>query len=202
MILKLTALLHDIAKPATKTLDHTGRARFLGHTNLGASMCEDILKRLRLSGKGIYMVTTMVEQHLRPGQLAQRGQRPTSKAIYRYFRDLGDVAVDTLYLNLADYLAAKGPNLNLKDWYAYCGLISFTLDARYNYSQVKESPKFVNGHDLITLFKQEPGPQFGTILEKIQEAQSTGKINSREEALNYLEKTLSEDRMGVANTYV
>ena len=34
-LLKLAALLHDIAKPATKTIDETGRARFLGHPQDG-----------------------------------------------------------------------------------------------------------------------------------------------------------------------
>ncbi|MQF82900.1 CCA tRNA nucleotidyltransferase [SAR202 cluster bacterium AD-802-E10_MRT_200m] len=201
VVLKLTALLHDIAKPATKTLDHTGRARFIGHTNLGASMCSDILKQLRLSGKGINMVTTMVEQHLRPGQLSQRGQQPTLKAIYRYFRDLDDVAIDTLFLNLADYLAARGPKLDLDDWEVYCGLIAFTFNTRNDYSQEKQCPRFVDGHDLITIFKMNPGPRFRPLLEMIQEAQSTGLVNSREEALSLIETTLTEEHMGVTRIY-
>ena len=51
-LLKLAGLLHDIAKPATKTVEDTGRIRFLGHHAEGAVMSARILSRLRLSGRG------------------------------------------------------------------------------------------------------------------------------------------------------
>ena len=56
-ILKLTALLHDIAKPQTKGIDETGRTRFLGHSELGAEMVAIRLTELRLSARGIAMVS-------------------------------------------------------------------------------------------------------------------------------------------------
>ena len=108
-MLKLAALLHDVAKPATRSVEPSGRIRFLGHHKVGARVTEEILGRLRLGGRGIELVATMIEHHLRPSQMAQRGEMPTARAVYRYFRDLGDAAIDTLYLNLADYLAARGP---------------------------------------------------------------------------------------------
>ena len=192
-ILKLTALLHDVAKPETKTVDPSGRARFLGHTTLGAEMAEAILKRLRLSRRGIGMVRMMVEEHLRPGQLAQRGQHPTLKAIYRYFRDLEDVAVDTLYLSLADYLAARGPTLDLEDWHSHCDRIAFTLQEGTHQAEPRRIPKLVDGHDLTTLFKLQPGPRFRPLLEIVREAQATGVITSREEALALVKRTLKKE---------
>ena len=110
-LLKLAALFHDIAKPQTKSQDETGRTRFFGHSEQGAEIAIQRLTHLRISSKGIEMVAKMVEQHLRPTGMRDGDDWPTNRAIHRYFRDVGDVAIDTLYLSLADYLGAKGPDV-------------------------------------------------------------------------------------------
>ena len=68
-LLKLAGLLHDIAKPATRTVDTEGRIRFLGHHGQGAIMAGTILQRLRFSGRSTRMIETEIEHHLRPGQM-------------------------------------------------------------------------------------------------------------------------------------
>jgi poly(A) polymerase len=125
--LKLAALLHDVAKPETKAVQPDGRVRFLGHPVKGAVTSKKILKRMRASSKATEAIRVMVDQHLRPSQLAQKGEMPTSRAVYRYYRDVGDVAVDTLYLCMADYLAARGPDIDLEDWARHCERMQFTL---------------------------------------------------------------------------
>ena len=144
-ILKLAALLHDIAKPQTKGIDETGRTRFLGHSELGAAMATSRLTELRFSARGIAMVSKMVEQHLRPGNMRQGVDWPTSRAIYRYFRDLGDVAVDTLYLALADYLAAKGPELMPDQWGEHARIIAHILEYRDPSDGLRKDPKAGDG---------------------------------------------------------
>ena len=67
-VLKLAALFHDIAKPQTKTVDATGRTRFFGHSEQGAETAARRLRRLRVSSRGVAMVSRMVEEHLRPHQ--------------------------------------------------------------------------------------------------------------------------------------
>ena len=126
-LLKFAGLLHDIAKPATKTVESTGRIRFLGHHMVGAEASVRILGRLRFSGRGINLVSCLVQHHLRPSQVSQSGELPTPKAVYRYYRDVGDAAIDTLYLNLADFLAARGPGLSEADWAGHCRLIGHIL---------------------------------------------------------------------------
>ena len=59
-VLKLAALFHDIAKPQTKTQDDTGRTRFFGHSEQGAALATKRLGELRMSSKGIDMVTRLV----------------------------------------------------------------------------------------------------------------------------------------------
>lgn len=193
-MLKLTALLHDIAKPQTKSQDETGRTRFFGHSELGAEMAAERLAQLRISSRGIAMVSKMVEQHLRPANMHQGLESPTPRAIYRYFRDLGDVAVDTLYLAMADYLAAKGPELVPEDWGNHARMMAYILEVGTEQSQPNRPERLVTGHDLMEQFSLEPGPQIGVLLEKINEARAAGEISSREEALALAEQVLNSQR--------
>jgi len=57
----------------TKSIDDTGRARFLGHTKQGAAMTANILERLRFSNREIRLVESLVYHHLRPVQMAHEG---------------------------------------------------------------------------------------------------------------------------------
>jgi poly(A) polymerase len=190
-MLKLTALLHDIAKPQTRSQDETGRTRFFGHSELGAEMAADRLAHLRISSRGIAMVAKMVEQHLRPSNMSQDGELPTLRAIYRYFRDLGDVAVDTLYLAMADYLAAKGPEVVPENWANHARMMTYILQVGTQQTRPERPERLVTGHDLMQEFGLEPGPQLGVLLEKINEAQAAGEISNREEALALAKQALN-----------
>lgn len=190
VLLKLTALLHDIAKPQTKTIEDSGRTRFFGHSEMGAEMAQEILERLRFSRHGVSMVCKMIEHHLRPSQISQRGEFPTRRALFKYFRDMGEVAIDTLYLNLADYLAARGPNVDLEDWKSHCSLIDSVLAYKVSSVQVQTGYKLVNGHDIMQAFGLNSGKMVGELLKLVQEAQGAGEISTKEQALDLLRAKL------------
>lgn len=191
-LLKLTALLHDVGKPQTRTFEPSGRIRFFGHADEGARIAGEAVRRLRLSGRGAARVSTMIREHLRPGQLAQPSRLPTGRAVYRYFRDAGDVAVDTLYLNFADFLAARGPTLELDDWRAHCERIAHTIRLGTTHAAPERVEKLVSGHDIENLFGMAPGPRFHVLLDQVHEAQAAGEVSTRDEALALLERLISE----------
>ena len=187
-VLKVAALFHDIAKPQTKTLEPDGRTRFFGHSEQGAVIAAERLGRLRLSSRGISMVSRMVEHHLRPAGMSpspdgNRSEWPTNRAIYRYFRDVGDVALDTLYLCLADYLGAKGPELSHPEWLNHARMISHVLNTGSSEPVSIATPRLVNGHDLMSHFGLPPGPHIGSLLATIGEARAAGEIETQEQAL-------------------
>jgi poly(A) polymerase len=188
-LLKLGALLHDIAKPATKKFDAEGRMRFLGHPKLGAEMSETILQRLRFSNKEIKIVKTLVYNHLRPAQMSNIGL-PTSRAIYRFFRDADGSGLDIIILALADYLATKGPELDIKEWKEHNQLMKYILQEHLRQKTVTAVPRIINGNDLMDIFGLSPGPQIGRLLKKLDEARAAGEFESREQALEYIEKQL------------
>ena len=193
-MLKLAALFHDIAKPQTKSVEADGRTRFFGHSELGASMAEDRLTKMRLNSRSVALVSKMVEHHLRPNNMSKDVELPTPRAIHRYFRDLGEAAMDTVYLALADYLATNGPSLSQEHWSGHARMMEHILQSGAQQPVPMGQDRLLNGHDLIEHLGVEPGPLVGELLKKIIEAQSTGEIQTREEALALARESLPTQR--------
>jgi len=190
LLLKLAALLHDVAKPQTRAVDAAGRTRFLGHAKEGAAKAVNILQRLRFSAKEVRLVELMVRHHLRPVQMSHNGY-PSRRAMYRYFRDTADAGIDILFLSLADHLATRGPHLNLAHWRNHTQLVEYVLAQHFQEEALVAPPKLVNGHDLINIFGMRPGPRIGQLLEAVREAQASGEVATREEALSYIRERLT-----------
>ena len=191
-MLKLAALLHDIAKPQTRGPDANGRIRFLGHSEQGAEIAQSRLGTLRMSRRVISLVSTMVLHHLRPSQLRHGDEMPSPRAIYRYYRDLGPAAVDTLYLAMADFLAARGPELSPERWANYARMVATVLEAGAEPPQREGGVRgLINGNELMDALKIPPGPRVGELLESLREATATGEITNREEALAFAAQLLN-----------
>ena len=180
-----------MAKPATRTVEQSGRIRFLGHHSVGAEMVRGILERLRLSRRGTDLLGTMVQNHLRPAQMAPKGEMPSGRAVYRFFRDLGEAAIPTLYLNLADYIAARGPDLQEDEWADYCELIRFILEEGFTEKAPQALPNLVDGRDIMDAFAIAPGPQIGALLDVATEAQAGGEVETKAEALDLIRMHLN-----------
>ncbi|MFW6125658.1 MAG: HD domain-containing protein, partial [Chloroflexota bacterium] len=187
-MLKLAGLLHDVAKPQTKFVDSDGRTRFFGHAKEGAVIATQVLKRLRFSTREVGMVSSMVRHHLRPTQLG--GVTPSRRAIYRYFKDTGEAAIDTLFLSLADHLATRGPLVDLDAFREHADSVAYVLEEPAREQSVVTPPKLVNGNDLMAIYGIAPGPRLGEILEAVREAQAAGEVMTREDALSFVERYL------------
>jgi poly(A) polymerase len=185
VLVKLAALLHDVAKPRTKHFQEDGRMRFFGHPQEGSAIAAEIMRRLRFSSQQIRVVRCMIENHLRLWQMSHDAL-PTRRAIYRYFRDTGDLAVDIMLLSLGDFLATVGPRLDLEEWRTHTDLMGYILAEYERDESLMRPPKLVSGHDLMSLFGMQPGPGIGKALELVREAQGAGEIQTREEALALL----------------
>ena len=185
--LKLAALLHDVAKPRTKTVEPSGRVRFFGHSEAGEDMAAAAARRLRMGGRAVRHVGAMVRHHLRPRQMSNGGGLPTSRAVHRYYRDLGDVGLDTLYLNMADFLAARGPLLAPPEMERQARTISHILRVGPQKPEARTRKKMsglLTGHDIMNEFRLRPGPIVGGLLRAVAEAEASGEVGSREEALS------------------
>jgi putative nucleotidyltransferase with HDIG domain len=183
LLLKLAALLHDIGKPRTRSVDGDGRIHFYNHEPVGARMATARLRTLRFSRAAVQRVGTMIKGHLRPAHLA-RGEEVTRRAIYRYFRDTGDAGVDIVLLSLADHLATWGPNLRDERWMRRLEVAELLLHHYFERRAETVAPELpVDGHDLMGELDIEPGPQIGLLLDSLREAMAAGEIETREDAL-------------------
>ena len=192
-VLKLAALLHDIAKPQTRAADADGRVRFLGHSEQGAEIVQERLTSLRMSRRITDLVAEMVLHHLRPSQLRHGTAMPSPRAIFRYHRDVGNAAVDTLYLAMADVLAARGPDLSPERWANYARMVAAVLETGAQQPGNRNGdPPLINGHDLMDALDLPPGPRIGSLLASLREAEAVGEISSREDAMDLAARLVNQ----------
>ncbi|MFT3992065.1 MAG: CCA tRNA nucleotidyltransferase [Luteolibacter sp.] len=174
--LSLAVLLHDIAKPPTRTIDPAeNRIRFNGHDALGAIMAEKILRRLRYPNDTIHAVVTMVSRHMQ----FMNVQKMRTAKLKRFMSE--PTFHQEMELHRVDCASSNG----------------FTDN--YEFLQQKEiefaaepliPPPFVTGKDLIQ-FGRSPSPEFKNWLEAVQTEQLEGRILDRGQALAYLKRISS-----------
>ncbi len=88
VVLRVTALLHDIGKPATRRFEGGGVVTFYHHDVVGAKLAKKRLKALRFDNNTIDSVARLIELHLRFFGYSE--QAWTDSAVRRYVRDAGE----------------------------------------------------------------------------------------------------------------
>ncbi|MEK7270973.1 MAG: HD domain-containing protein, partial [Planctomycetota bacterium] len=163
--LGLAALLHDVGKPSTFTVED--RIRFTGHENVGARMADRVCLRLRLSNEERERVVDLVRRHmaLKDIRLMRPGRAKNLVADPAFPELLALTYADTMasHQDLTEYDFAKG------------------LLAKWSEEELKP-PTLLTGHDLIGM-GLSPGPAFKEILETIRLEQLDGTLSTKEEAL-------------------
>jgi len=170
-ILAWAALLHDVGKALTRTEDEKG-VHFYGHVQRGEEIADNIMKRLKLSRVQRETVIDLIHYHmvfmnvhkLRPGRLKRFLRKPNF--------DLH------LELHSLDCLASHG----MLDNYEFCKdkLQELDIDDLH-------PARLLTGNDLIDL-GYAPGEKMGRILQKLENEQLEGKINTKDEAIIFVKE--------------
>ena len=167
-------LLHDVAKPFCFRRDGE-RVTFYGHTEKGAAMAEEILKRLKRGRSTWERVSYLVRNHLRHVQ-APAMRLSTLK---RFLRE--DGIDELLELARIDALSSNGD----LSYYQFCK----DRLAKLEDEEIRPAP-LLRGDDLIAL-GFTPGPIFSEILRQIEDQQLGGELRNREEALGWVKRNYS-----------
>jgi poly(A) polymerase len=178
--LRFGALLHDVAKPATRRVSTEGRITFIGHDSEGAEMATAVLTRLRASERLREHVAALTRHHLRLGFLvheAPLGRR----AIYRYLRSCEPVQVDVTLLSVADRLATRGRGSE-EAIRRHLDLARVLLGEALAWHSGPPRPP-LRGDELARALGLRPGRELGRILGELEEASFAGEISSREQAI-------------------
>jgi poly(A) polymerase len=193
--LRWGALLHDIAKPATRQVvadpqAHVDRhVTFIGHDRLGAQLAQDILGRLRASGRLRDHVAALVRQHLRLGFLVHEPQPLARRTVFAYLRACEPVEVDVTLLSIADRLATRGARSE-QAIEAHLSLARSTLaDALRWHAEGAPAAQW-RGDELARELDLTPGPRLGELLEELAQASYAGEIASRAQALEHARRVL------------
>jgi putative nucleotidyltransferase with HDIG domain len=194
-VVKLAALLHDVGKPETKSLESDGRVRFFGHSEAGAAVARKALKRLRFPAKVVGHISAMIDAHLRPLLIAREGA-PSRRSVHRFFRDTRDAGVDTLFLSLADHLATAGPGVTEAGWRRHVAVVAYMLAVASEQPPAERAEPIVGGDDVMAALGIGPGPFVGEVIRAIDEAVAAGQVTTRDEALDVARRYANRNKPG------
>ena len=191
--LKFAGFLHDIGKFSTWTIEEdTGRHRFIKHDAIGAKLAENLLKEMKFSNKQIKYITAMIKNHIYPSQLMTAPEidfdTPAGeKAMMRFIRKTDDNVIDNIILAMADRLSARGEAITDEmvenNISALKKLLSFYLKIK---DSLEPLPVLLDGNEVMKILNIKPSKQLGEIMNALHEAQLSGDVTTKEQAVEFI----------------
>lgn len=184
LILRLSALLHDIGKPRTRRFESDGRVSFHHHEVVGAKMAKSRLTKLKYSNDDIKQITKLIGLHLRFHGYGT-GEW-TDSAVRRYVRDAGDQLLRLHKLTRSDCTTRNKRKANALQR-AYDGLEE-RIAKLQEQEQLDAIRPDLDGNEIMKVLGIRPGPEVGQAYTHLLELRLEHGPMERDEAVAQLKK--------------